>query len=104
MTLARIVIRGDWSDCVGTDYCEALGIYEVDDKGGPCNDAWDDAAQVAWDKWEPQNPVDVWEDEGPDYYIEVYDPEKHNMLRGGGGSFETDFIFIENRLDNPVNQ
>ena len=34
MALARIIIRGHWSDCVGTDYCEALGIYEVDAEGG----------------------------------------------------------------------
>lgn len=24
-------------------------------------------------------------------YYEVYDPEKHDMLRAGGGSFENDF-------------
>ena len=97
--LARIIIRGHWSDCVGTDYCEALGIYEVDANGEPCKEAWDDACQYAWEKWEPQDPDDEWEGEiepeGPDYYIEVYDPEKHDCKRAGGGSFEADFAYME---------
>jgi hypothetical protein len=96
--LARIIIRGRWSDCVGTDYCEPLGIYEVDANGEPCQEAWDDACQVAWDRWSPQDPCDEW-DEGPEYYIEIYDPEKHDRKRAGGGSFEPEFTYIEKLLD-----
>ena len=104
--LARIIIRGHWSDCVGTDYCEALGIYEVDASGEPCKEAWDDACQSAWDRWRwsPQDPwdEDEIEPEGPGYYIEVYAPEKHDRKRAGGGSFEADFVWFEKQLDNSV--
>ena len=60
-------------------------------KGEPCKEAWDDASLVAWDKWSPQAEDCDYEEE-PDYYIEVYDPEKHDRRRAGGGSFEGDFI------------
>lgn len=82
------IILGHWSDCVGTDYCDALGWYTSE------GEALEDAADYARDRWEPQEPYnedDEFSDEGPDYYIEVYNPDKHDMLRAGGGTFQEEF-------------
>jgi hypothetical protein len=51
----------------------------------------DVAADRAWETWEPDTDEDGIEDEGPDYWIEEYNPDEHDMLRAGGGSFEDDF-------------
>lgn len=88
--MIKVVILGNWASCVGTDYCDALGTYPS------LEDAWGDAKDYAWNRWEPDEPEDgedynVLDDEGPDYSIEEYDPEKHDMLKAGGGSFEDEF-------------
>lgn len=85
--MIKVIIRGDWSDCVGTDYCHALGIYET------LEDAAGDAEDYAWGVWEPQgyDEDDGFEEEGPEYWVEEYNPKKHDMLRVGGGSFKQDF-------------
>lgn len=82
----RVIIKGTWAPYVGTDYCDALGTY--DSLESP--DALAAAADFAWDIWEPDDE-DGFEDEGPDYHLEEYDPDKHDMQRSGGGSFLTDF-------------
>lgn len=51
---------------------------------------------AGWAYEEHDNWVDEAEeqglfDDGPDYWFEDYDSEKHDMLRAGGGSFEDDF-------------
>lgn len=84
----KVIIRGSWSDCVGTDYCDALGIFNS------LEEAQDAAADYAWDCWQPQEQDDedtAFEDGGPDYYVEEYNPAEHDMLRAGGGSFVDDF-------------
>lgn len=80
----KVIIKGNWAPYVGTDYCEALGIFDN------LEDAQEAAADYAWDRWQPQDDTDI-EDEGPDYYVEEYNPAEHDMLRAGGGSFEGDF-------------
>lgn len=89
----RVIIRGNWAHYVGTDYCDALGIYDN------LEDARQEAEDYAWDHFEedPDSYGDdgEYEGEGPDYYIEEYDPEIHDMHRSGGGSFEDDFAFME---------
>lgn len=91
----RVIIRGSWSDCVGTDYCDALGIYE----GLEARDCVVDAHDYAWNIWSPQEREEEEDDglepEGPDYYVEEYDPDKHDCLRASGGSFEDDFLQME---------
>jgi hypothetical protein len=54
---------------------------------------YDWIAGWAWEEHEHwiQEEDDDLEDEGPDFYWEDYAPEEHDMLRGGGGSFEKDF-------------
>lgn len=84
--MIKVIIRGNWSNCVGTDYCDALGVYPN------LESAYDDAEEYAWNLWQPQDEGDTGiEDEGPDYSIEEYNPVEHDMHRAGGGSFEDDF-------------
>lgn len=81
--MKHYVILSNWAPYVGTDYCEYLGAYESE------KDALSEAEDYAWDRWESEcEEDDEWEDEGPDVVVEVYDPEKHDMLRAGGGSFQ----------------
>lgn len=84
--MVKVIILGNWAPYVGTDYCEALGIY-------PSLDAARlDAETRAWETWEGEEDEESGlEDEGPDFWIEEYDPEKHDMLKVGGGTFEDDF-------------
>jgi hypothetical protein len=93
----RVIIRGNWANFVGTDYCDVLGIY--DDLDG----AADDARDYAYDTWEPQSQdCDEqesgieFEDGGPDYWLEEYDASVHDDYRAGGGSFMEEFERIEN--------
>jgi hypothetical protein len=87
----RVIIRGNWGPYVGPDYCDVLGIYDS------LEDAVQDAEDYAYDVWEPDEDSDF-EDEGPEYWIEEYDQEKHDNLRAGGGSFLPEFEAIEKRL------
>ena len=79
----HVMIRGYWANCVGTDYCDYLGEFDsledVDAKGA--------AEDYAWDIYEPDEDVDDFDDEGPDYSLEEYDPKKHDGLKAGGGDF-----------------
>ena len=91
----RVIIRGNWSDCVGTDYCDALGVYDDLIKATP------DAQEYAWNLWEPQEQEldegeTEFEDEGPDYWLEEYDASVHDMYKAGGGSFADEFERMEN--------
>ena len=85
-----VVIRGNWAPYVGTDYCHALGVYpSISD-----NACLEDAhlfAQETWEGPEEGEEEDGIMSEGPEYWVEAYDPDTHDMLRGGGGSFEEDF-------------
>lgn len=91
--MIKVVILGSWASYVGTDYCDALGIYP------DLKAAREDAKDYAWNRWEPDEQEDeegnwtysIEDDEGPDYFIEEYDPEKHDMLKAGGGTFEDEF-------------
>jgi hypothetical protein len=89
----RVIIRGNWANYVGTDYCDALGVYDKLD------DAWDDAATYAWDRFEGDDEdydeEGEYHGEGPDYYIEEYDPKVHDGHRAGGGSFADEFERME---------
>ena len=83
----RYVIKSNWAPYVGTDYCEALGVFDTEDQ------ALAVGLEYAWDRWDywPDDEDDCFEDEGPDVVVEIYDPEKHDMLKAGGGSFKDDF-------------
>lgn len=88
----RVIIRGSWARYVGTDYCDALGVFDS------LHDAGEAAEEYAWNIFE-EDPDD-YEDgeyvgEGPDYYVEEYNPDEHDGHRAGGGSFEDDFIRFE---------
>ncbi len=89
----RVIIRGNWAPCVGTDYCDALGIYDS------LEAAAQDADDHAWETWEDDDNTDPetgeYEGEGPDYWTEEYDSEKHDMHKSGGGSFEDEFAWHE---------
>lgn len=82
----RYIIRGYSSPYIGSDYTDALGDF------ASLEEANESARAYAWDNWEGGTPDDSdFEDEGPEYWIEEYDPELHDMYRAGGGSFEEDF-------------
>lgn len=87
--MIKVIIRGNWANYVGTDYCDALGIYNT------LEEAWGDAETRAWETFEEdEDDIDEngeYQGEGPDYYIEEYNPDEHDMLRAGGGSFEEEF-------------
>lgn len=73
----------------GTDSCAAFVVDNrlTDDQIVRWLEPW------AWDEhdqWADEDS-DEFEEEGPDYHFEDYNPEKHDMLRVGGGSFEDDF-------------
>jgi hypothetical protein len=85
----RVIIQGNWAPYVGTDYCDALGIYDS------LEAAETDAHCYAWERWEAPEEESGLEDEGPDYWVEEYDPYKHDMLRVGGNSFAEEFEAME---------
>jgi len=91
----RVMMWSHWHpNSNGTDYWEALGLY--DDLG---KEAQEDAHQVAndryeWPSEEEQEESGI-ETEGPDVMLEEYDPEKHDMLKAGGGSFADEFERLE---------
>lgn len=87
----RVIIQGNWAPYIGTDYCDALGIYDS------LKDAQNDAEDYAWDMWEGDYEAEESgiEDEGPDFWISEYEPEVHDRLKAGGGSFEEDFAGME---------
>lgn len=86
--MIKVIIRGYWANYVGTDYCEALGKYPSLDHPICLNDA----SVFAHNGYEPEDEDETGiEDEGPDYWVEEYDPEVHDMLKMGGGSFEDTF-------------
>lgn len=75
----------------GTDACSAFLVPASLSEGGVID--W--IADWAWnehEQWVEYNEdEDYIEDEGPDYWFEDYEAEKHDMHRAGGGSFEEDF-------------
>ena len=78
----HVMIRGNWSNCVGTDYCDYLGEYDS------LEQAQGDGESAAWNTWEPQEDDDSgFEDEGPDYWLEEYNPDAHDGLKAGGESW-----------------
>jgi hypothetical protein len=90
----RVIIRGNWTKYVGTDYTDALGIFDS------LEDAQESAEDYAWSVWE--DDADDYDDEdgeyigqGPDYYVEEYNPDKHDRHRSSGGSFENEFDRME---------
>ena len=93
----KVIIIGNWSNCTGTEYYDALGIYPN------LKLAQSDASDYAWDFWEPQeveNEEDGLDYDGPDYFIEEYVPSKHDCFRTGGGSFEEEFARMQEHYDN----
>ena len=64
---------------------ESYGIYYAPDYEQSVNDG--DMTQEEFDEMEDQGSLSS----GIEGYYEEYNPEKHDMLRSGGGSFEDDF-------------
>lgn len=90
----RVVIKSNWAPYVGTDYCDALGIYDN------LEEAQADAIEYAWDQWEgASDDGDDFEDEGPEAIVQEYDPEIHDCLKAGGGSFVEEFERMERSLN-----
>jgi hypothetical protein len=83
--MIKVIIHSNYSPYAGSEYCAALGSYPS------LEDAQGDATDYAYDRWESWEEDEDFEDEGPNYWIEIYNPEIHDMLRPGGGSFEEDF-------------
>lgn len=50
-----------------------------------------DWAYQEHEQWVDQAEEDGIEDEGPDFYFEDYDPDKHDMLRAGGYGWDDVF-------------
>jgi hypothetical protein len=92
--MTRYVMKSNWDPYIGSDYVEALESDNL-------KDAEEEAEQkIAWDSWEGSDDDD-YEDEGPDWIVEEYDPERHDMYKSGGGSFEDQFKrFEERRVSN----
>lgn len=105
----RVIMWSHWHpNSNGSEYWEALGEYP------DLKSAEADAREEAWNRYEEPSQVeqdeDGWEDEGPEWFVEEYDPEKHDR-HSIGGSFENDFQrFKEERsptlaeydcIDNP---
>jgi hypothetical protein len=86
----KVLIRSNWGPFIGTDYVEALGIYDS------LEQAREDAEVYAMDKWEPDEEDSGIEDEGPDVVVEEYNPLTHDDERAGGGSFADDFARMTN--------
>ncbi len=78
---------------VGTDSVEYLGQFEnlagaeavVHNHFQELHEMW-----LERDREDGDND-DFIAEEGPDCHVEEYDPEKHDGLRAGGGSFADDF-------------
>lgn len=87
--MTRYVMKSYYGPYVGQDYMEALESDNL-------RDAEEEAEQIAWDNWESPEETDI-EDEGPDWIVKEYDPEKHDMYKSGGGSFEDQFKRFEER-------
>jgi hypothetical protein len=85
--MIKVMVRGNWAPYCGTDYCYALGIYPS------LEAAEEDARVLAEETWEPDQDPDI-EDEGPEYWVEEYNPDVHDCLMAGGtgdDSFEDEF-------------
>lgn len=92
----RVIIKGA-GPTIGMDYCDALGIYDT------LQQAEEDGFQYAVQHLESYGYD--YDPEGEDDYETVtsevdfelveYDPEKHDMLKAGGGSFEGEFARME---------
>lgn len=98
--MTRYVMKSYYGPYVGQDYMEALESDNL-------KDAEEEAEQIAWDSWEGPRVEENYEEEdyeeedygheGPDWYVYEYDPEKHDMFKSGGGSFEDQFKRFEER-------
>lgn len=99
--MRKIILQGS-GKYVGMDFAEALLVPDDTTNSKLDQYAWE--ASVASAEMYGYYLVDDYsEDEdgafleyevtGDDlgYFWEDYDPEKHDMIRGGGGSFEDDF-------------
>ena len=103
----KIILRGS-AKTVGTDFAEAA-LFEAGTPDSVLDQAcWEasveNAAMYGWEyvdgNWEPESedPEEQYEewdsvctDDDLNYFWEEYNPEEHEGLRIGGGSFEDDF-------------
>lgn len=99
--MTRIVFWSHWHpNSNGTDYWDVLGIYpgyETDAKVREQaeRDAYDAACdQFSWPSEEEEEESGC-ETEGPDVVVEIYDSDKHDCLKSGGGSFGPEFEAME---------
>jgi len=103
--MRKLIAHCDNSKSIGTDACIAF-IVEDDATEEDINEyAWElalDQASSYWEVIDTDSDDDTMEayEEDPESYIltedvevawEDYSPEKHDMFRAGGGSFEEDF-------------
>jgi hypothetical protein len=74
----------DWTDRQIDDETWAMACEHAESYGYPDRDFEEQEDEADWDydEWYSNHVNAEWED---------YDPEKHDMYRGGGGSFSEDF-------------
>jgi hypothetical protein len=83
----------------GMDTCEALSMPDDHTEEELSQAAWDMAVDHASSHdIEASDCIETEEEysgENVEGWAEPYDPEKHDMLRPGGGSFLEDFEYME---------
>jgi hypothetical protein len=98
--MRKIIVHCDNSKSAGCDCYEALLVDDATSDDEIDEIAFELACEQASHYWDVVDPSEVDEDRDEDEVIytdqieatrEEYDPEKHDMLRCGGGSFEDDF-------------
>jgi hypothetical protein len=87
---------------VGMTTHEALPMPEDHTEDELAQMVWDMAVDHAssygiypGDSFDPEDEEECYYGENIGGYAELYDPEKHDMLRPGGGSFLDDFECME---------
>ena len=104
--MRKIIFTG-YAKTVGTDFAQAE-LYEANVTNAQLDE---DAFQYSLQNaemygWEYIGGDCIYDDDYDNYVTdselgygwEEYDPEKHDMLRIGGGSFEEDFAFQMERM------
>lgn len=97
--MRKIILQGA-AKTVGTDFAEAVAFHDDVTEDQLDKAAWEasieNAEMYGWSYTGSDELVDDEDDyisdSELDYYWEDYDPEKHDGLRIGGGSFEGDFV------------
>ncbi len=75
----------------GTSETIALGHYDSLEDAEECALDWAFGVHQSFAQTDEDCEEESYYMQSLDYVVEEYNPEKHDMLRSGGGSFEDDF-------------